>query len=122
MAEAGGFLLAEVMLWLMYAVATVAVVVTVVSAVRPFFIAPRRNAGMRGWLTVALTALLLLATYLMASDKPLVINGMVYSDGFWLQVTDMFILSSGILMMVAALSVLYGVSGINRKLKIKRKG
>ena len=122
MAEAGGFLLAEVMLWLMYAVATVAVVVTVVSAVRPFFIAPRRNAGMRGWLTVALTALLLLATYLMASDKPLVINGMVYSDGFWLQVTDMFILSSGILMMVASLSVLYGVSGINRKLKIKRKG
>ena len=38
MAEAGSYLLAEVMLWLMYAVLGIAVVVTVVSAVRSFWI------------------------------------------------------------------------------------
>lgn len=38
MAEAGSLLLAEVMLWLMYIVLGIAVVVTVVSAVRSFWI------------------------------------------------------------------------------------
>jgi hypothetical protein len=38
MAEAGSFLLAEVMLWLMYIVLGVAIVVTIVSAVRSFWI------------------------------------------------------------------------------------
>ncbi len=38
MAEAGNMLLAEVMLWLMYIVLGVAVVVTIVSAVRSFWI------------------------------------------------------------------------------------
>ena len=38
MAEAGGFLLAEVMLWLMYIVVGVAVVATIVSAVRSYWL------------------------------------------------------------------------------------
>ena len=38
MAEAGSFLLAEVMLWLMYIVVAVAVVATIVSAVRSYWL------------------------------------------------------------------------------------
>ena len=38
MAEAGSFLLAEVMLWLMYIVIGVAVVATIVSAVRSYWL------------------------------------------------------------------------------------
>jgi hypothetical protein len=38
MAEAGNFMLAEVMLWLMYIALGVAVVVTIVSAVRSFWL------------------------------------------------------------------------------------
>jgi hypothetical protein len=38
MAEAGGFLLAEVMLWLMYIVVGVAIVATIVSAVRSYWL------------------------------------------------------------------------------------
>ena len=38
MAEAGSLLLAEVMLWLMYIVLGVALVVTIVSAVRSFWL------------------------------------------------------------------------------------
>lgn len=42
MTEAGSFLLAEVMLWLMYIVLGVAVVVTIVSAVRSFWMENRQ--------------------------------------------------------------------------------
>ena len=38
MAEAGSFLLAEVMLWLMYIVVGIAVVATIVSAVRSYWL------------------------------------------------------------------------------------
>ena len=38
MAEAGSFFLAEVMLWLMYIVVGVAVVATIVSAVRSYWL------------------------------------------------------------------------------------
>ena len=38
MAEAGGFLLAEVMLWLMYIVVGVAIVATILSAVRSYWL------------------------------------------------------------------------------------
>lgn len=38
MAEAGSFLLAEVMLWLMYMAIGIAVVVTIVSTVRSFWL------------------------------------------------------------------------------------
>jgi hypothetical protein len=42
MAEAGSFFLAEVMLWLMYIAVTIAVVVTIVSTVRSFWLSNRK--------------------------------------------------------------------------------
>lgn len=120
MAEAGSFLLAEVMLWLMYAVALVAVVVTLVSAIRPLLVSPRKPSG-RSWAVVGFTLLLLLSTWLLASDRPMVINGTMFSDAFWLKTTDMLIVSSCVLMVVAALFVLYGVSGLNRRKILKNK-
>ena len=42
MAEAGDFLLAEVMLWLMYIVMGIAVVVTIVSTVRSFWLSNKK--------------------------------------------------------------------------------
>ena len=42
MAEAGSFLLAEVMLWLMYIVVGVAVVSVIVSAVRSYWLNNRK--------------------------------------------------------------------------------
>lgn len=42
MAEAGYYLLADVMLWLMYIVLGIAIVVTVISAVRSFWIENHR--------------------------------------------------------------------------------
>ena len=42
MAEAGSLFLAEVMLWLMYIAVTVAVVVTIVSTVRSFWLSNKK--------------------------------------------------------------------------------
>jgi hypothetical protein len=42
MAEAGSFFLAEAMLWLMYIVVGVAVIATIVSAVRSYWLNNRR--------------------------------------------------------------------------------
>lgn len=42
MAEAGSFFLAEVMLWLMYIVIGVAIVATIVSAVRSYWLNNRK--------------------------------------------------------------------------------
>lgn len=116
MAEAGDFLLAEVMLWLMYVTVAVTVVVTVVSVVRPLLIAPKKNASGRGWLVMGLTVVLLVVTYLAGSDQPLMVNGALFKDSFWLKVTDMLIVSSVILIIVAAGFVCFGTSGINRKI------
>jgi len=42
MAEAGSLFLAEVMLWLMYIAVTIAVVVTIVSTVRSFWLSNKK--------------------------------------------------------------------------------
>ena len=42
MVEAGSFFLAEVMLWLMYIVMGIAVVVTIVSTVRSFWLSNKK--------------------------------------------------------------------------------
>ncbi len=43
MAEAGNYLLAEVMLWVMYIVTAIAVVAVMVSAVRSFWLENKKN-------------------------------------------------------------------------------
>ncbi len=124
MAEAGNYLLAEVMLWLMYAALLIAVVVSVVSAVHSLRHrydsisssnrVPRKRIA---WGVVAFVILLLLITCLAGSSQPLIINGISYTDRFWLKTTDGLIVSSVILMVVAACFVIYGMSGLNRRLE-----
>ncbi|MBQ7419198.1 MAG: hypothetical protein IJV17_00495 [Prevotella sp.] len=124
MAEAGNYLLAEVMLWLMYAALLTAIVVTVVCAVRSFrhrseSIAasnrvPRRQIA---WGVLVFTIVLLAGACLLGSAQPLIINGVSYTNTFWLKTTDGLIVTSLILFVIAACFVAFGVSGLNRKLK-----
>ena len=121
----GNYLLAEVMLWLMYAALAVALVVAVMSAVRSFQYradslaasnrVPRRKIA---WGVTAFTIVLLVVACLLGSAQPLIINGVSYTDRFWLKTTDGLIVSAVILMVIAACFVLYGMSGLNRKSKI----
>lgn len=124
MADIGGYILAEVMLWLMYAVVFAAFVATAVSAVhslrhRTESIAmsnrvPRRRIA---WGVTGFTVILLIVSCLSGSSSPLIINGISYTDRFWLKTTDGLIVSSVILIVIAVCFVVYGISGLNRKLK-----
>ncbi len=120
----GGYILAEVMLWLMYAMLFVALVAAVASAVHSLrhrydSIAASNRVPRKyiAWGVAGFTVLLLLITCLAGSSQPLIINGITYTDRFWLKATDGLIVSSVILMVIAACFVIYGMSGINRKLK-----
>jgi len=62
----------------------------------------------------ALLVVLLSVTALTASTAPLVINGKPYTNVFWLRVSDMLIVSSIVLIIIAALAVAAG------KLRIRR--
>ena len=120
----GGYILAEVMLWLMYAMLFVALVAAVASAVHSLrhrydSIAASNRVPRKyiAWGVAGFTVLLLLITCLAGSSQPLIINGISYTDRFWLKATDGLIVSSVILIIIAACFVVYGMSGMNRKLK-----
>lgn len=116
--------MAEVMLWLMYAMLLVALVAAVVSAVRSFQYrsdsiaasnrVPRKKIA---WGVMGFTVVLLAVTCLLGSSQPLIINGISYTDRFWLKTTDGLIVSSVILILIAACGVVYGISGVNRRFK-----
>ena len=125
MGNLGGYLLAEVMLWLMYAMLVVALVAAVGSAVRSFryrsdSIASSNRVPRKwtAWGVVAFTVVLLLVTCLAGSSQPLIINGISYTNRFWLKTTDGLIVSSLVLMFIAACFVVFGLSGMNRKVKL----
>lgn len=68
---------------------------------------------------VGLLCLSLLGTFLLGSSEPVLANGVEYTDRFWLKATDMFINTSFILLIVAVGGVIFGLSGYNRKVKLK---
>ena len=72
------------------------------------------------WGTAGLLVASLLATFLSGSAEPVPVNGVPYTDVFWLKATDMFINTSLVLLAVAVCGVVFGLSGYNRKIG-KRK-
>ena len=65
---------------------------------------------------VVLTTLASLLLFFFAgSSRPMTVNGVSYTDGFWLKTADMFIYTS-LLMIVAGVGVVvYGAMKYNRK-------
>ena len=47
--------------------------------------------------------------------KPIQLGEKLFTDSFWLKISDMFIYTSGILIVVAVGCFLYGISGLSRK-------
>lgn len=113
-----------VYIYLLLAAAVAAAVVAVVRGIRKRGKRDRKVNGIPVLLisygTAALLAVLLLVTFAAGSAEPLEINGDEYASVFWLKTTDMFIRTSVLLIAVAVGGVLYGMSGLNRRLK--RKG
>lgn len=114
----------DILLYVIYAMIAVAVGLTVWSMVKSARQQVKEDGRSNGLpvrkiavCTLALLAVSLLVTYLLASTRPLVINGRPYGDTFWLRVSDMFIYTSVILIVIAIIGAIIGYSGICRKLK-----
>lgn len=63
------------------------------------------------------TLVLLVATFLLGSSAPMLINGNEYADWLWLKLSDMFVLTSLLLLLVAILAALFGATRYVRKRK-----
>lgn len=72
------------------------------------------------WGTAGLLVASLLVTFMLGSAEPVPVNGVPYTDVFWLKATDMFINTSLVLLAVAVCGVAFGLSGYSRKIG-KRK-
>lgn len=127
MGNIGDYLLAEVMLWLIYVAMVGVTVVTAVSVVRSLRThtdstaesnrVPRRAIA---YGVAIATLLLLVVACLTGSSAPMMVNGVNFTDRFWLKTSDGIITVSLILTVVAACCVVYGVSGINRRTRPKK--
>lgn len=73
---------------------------------------PVRRISLSVWIG---TFVLMLLVFALGSSSPLKINGATYSDGFWLRMSDMFIITSLLLIVAAIASVIYGATKYNRK-------
>lgn len=119
-------LFVELLLCTIYLLLAAAVVLTAWSLVRGVRQQGRGGtlsngipAGRIAWWTAALLLVVLLLTYAFGSTEPLQINGKTFADPFWLRTSDMLINSSAVLIVIAAIGVLLGSSGVGRRLRFK---
>ena len=128
MSDGAYYLIADLLLWAMYAMLFVAIAAVVVSLVRSVRSRQRGDGltngiaeGRIAWMMFGFTVLLLVVTFLLGSSEPLLINGHKYADTFWLKATDMLLCSSVVLGVLAVAAVVFGASGASRRLKPKSK-
>ena len=69
--------------------------------------------------SVILSVLLLLAlAFVLGSSSAMFVNGKPYEDTFWLKTADMFIISSIVLLVVAAIAFIFGATRYYRKKEV----
>lgn len=115
-------LLTDVLLGFIWLLLAVAVVVSVVAVVRGVQKSNRNEGTTNGiparkitLLTYGATALVLLLTFVFGSTQTMTVNGHAFTDGFWLRMSDMFVNSSLLLLVLAAGAVGFGATRYYRK-------
>lgn len=113
-------LLTDALLWFVYVLTCVAFVAVLLSALHSVKAGEGGSGVTNGvpaarivWFSLGLPALALIVTFAFGSTEPLLINGKPYTAEGWLRVTDMFINTSLVLIVVAVLAVAYGLLGLN---------
>ena len=106
-------ILIDIELVVIYLVILVTTVITIWSAVRS--LKKRDRSQNIAYGVTALLVVCLLLTFLLGSSKPIQLGEKLYTDSFWLKISDMFIYTSGILIVVAVGCFIYGMSGLSRK-------
>lgn len=65
----------------------------------------------------AMGVLIMMLTFLLGSEEAVMVNGEAYTDSFWLKLTDMFINTAMVLILIAIAVAVYGGLGLNRRKK-----
>ena len=103
------------LMYLMYGMFAMCVAVTVIAALIQFGSALKDNpkAALKSFMGLILLAVLLIITYNMGSDETMMLGGGVtYDNKFLLKLTDMFLYSTYVLLIVAAIGTLLNLLGI----------
>lgn len=66
------------------------------------------------------TAVVLVLTFLLGSTKEMLINGVIFSDKLWLRLTDMFLNTIIVLLLVSVGAVLFGATRYRRGKRVKK--
>lgn len=112
----------DILLWVVYLLLAVVAGLAVWSALhglrcRQKTVEPTRGVPARAiaWGTAALLVVSLVVTFLLGSSQPMLINGQWLKDAFWLKLSDMFIYTALLLLVIASAGVVVGSSGVMRK-------
>ena len=115
-------LLTDVLLGFMWFLFAVTLIVSVVAVVRGVRRANQNEGVTNGiparkitYITYGATALILLLTFVCGSTQAMVVNGQNFADTFWLRMSDMFVNSSLLLLVLAAGVVIFGATRYYRK-------
>ena len=118
----------DILLWVIYLSLFIAAVAVVFSVVRTVSSAGKKPLIENGlpvnrlaWLVALFWMAVMLFSFFLGDSSELQANGKTFSDQLALRLTDMFIYAATILIAVAILGVLYGLSGMNRKWGMKNK-
>lgn len=121
-------LLTDAVLWFIYILVICACAAALCSLVRAFRLRDKADnvinnlpAAKIKCCTFGLLIVLLVLTFLLGSAEPVLVNGKMFTDSTWLKLTDMFLNTSLVLLVVAAAGVAFGLSGCSRKLEPRHK-
>lgn len=115
-------MLTDVLIWLMIATTVGTLLLSAGSAIasaRKTKSAPRQNGIPATRIAVGVAALLaasLLVSYALSSAEPVVVNGKVMEDATELKLSGTMIGSSLLMLTMATLSLLFGASGLSRRI------
>ena len=117
-------LLTDVLIGYVYLLTAAAVGVAVFSAIHGIRTRSRQGGvendvptARINTITWIITALLLAGSFACATTEPIKVNGKLYSETIWLRLSDMFIVTSGVMILLAVIAVAFGMSGYSRRLK-----
>lgn len=114
--------LTDVLLGFMWFLLAVAVIVAIVAVVRGVQRANRDEGLTNGiparritCITYGTTAVILVLTFVFGSTQAMTVNGQTFADTFWLRMSDMFVSSSLLLLVLAAGTAVFGATRYYRK-------
>lgn len=107
----------NLLIYLMYGMIGFCVAVSVIAAIAQFGASLKDNPknAMKSLIGIICLIAVVVIAWSMGSDAAVLTGDGLYTDTFWLKITDMFIYSIYILMGIAALGILVNLTGIFKR-------